>query len=62
MSYQHITVEREERLCIVTINRPDVMNALNPQTHAEMARAFDAYVDDVKAGRFPDLEHSYTDD
>ena len=46
MSYQNITVEREERLYIVTINRPDVMNALNPQTHAEMARAFDDFEQD----------------
>jgi enoyl-CoA hydratase/carnithine racemase len=43
MSYEHITVEREERLCIITINRPDVMNALNPTTHAEMACAFDEF-------------------
>lgn len=43
MEYQNITVERDERLCIITINRPDVMNALNPATHAEMAHAFDAF-------------------
>jgi 3-methyl-2-oxobutanoate hydroxymethyltransferase len=29
---------------------------------AEMARAFAAYVEDVKAGRFPDLDHSYPSD
>jgi crotonobetainyl-CoA hydratase len=46
MSYQNITVEREDRLYIVTINRPEVMNALNPQTHAEMARAFDEFEQD----------------
>ena len=46
MSYQNITVEREDRLYIVTINRPDVMNALNPQTHAEMDRAFDEFEQD----------------
>jgi crotonobetainyl-CoA hydratase len=46
MSYQNITVEREERLYIVTINRPEVMNALNPETHAEMAQAFDAFEQD----------------
>jgi 3-methyl-2-oxobutanoate hydroxymethyltransferase len=28
----------------------------------EMARAFEEYVADVKAGRFPDLDHSYSDD
>lgn len=46
MSYQNIIVEREDRLYIVTINRPEVMNALNPDTHAEMARAFDEYEQD----------------
>lgn len=46
MDYQNITVEREERLCIITINRPDVMNALNPDTHAEMAQAFDEFEQD----------------
>lgn len=29
---------------------------------AEMARAFAAYAADVKAGRFPDLDHSYPSD
>jgi 3-methyl-2-oxobutanoate hydroxymethyltransferase len=28
----------------------------------EMSRAFDAYIRDVKDGRFPDLEHSYSSD
>lgn len=28
----------------------------------EMTRAFEEYVADVKAGRFPDLDHSYSDD
>lgn len=46
MSYQYITAEREDHLYIVTINRPDVMNALNPQTHAEMAQAFDEFEQD----------------
>ncbi len=43
MNYAHINVERDERVCTITINRPDVMNALNPATHAEMARAFDEF-------------------
>ena len=28
----------------------------------DMARAFAAYIDDVKSGRFPDLDHSYSSD
>ncbi len=28
----------------------------------EMSRAFDAYVDDVREGKFPDLDHSYSRD
>ena len=43
MAYKNITVERDKRLYIVTINRPDVMNALDPHTHAEMAQAFDDF-------------------
>jgi crotonobetainyl-CoA hydratase len=49
MNYDHITVERDERLYILTINRPEVMNALNPQTHAEMADAFDVFERDTDA-------------
>jgi enoyl-CoA hydratase/carnithine racemase len=47
MSYQNITVEREERVYTVTINRPEVMNALNPETHSEMAQAFDEFEQDA---------------
>jgi crotonobetainyl-CoA hydratase len=43
VEYKNIVVEREERLLVLTINRPEVMNALNPDTHAEMADAFDAF-------------------
>jgi crotonobetainyl-CoA hydratase len=46
MSYSNIIVERDERVLTITINRPDVMNALNPDTHAEMAHAFDAFESD----------------
>lgn len=43
MNYQNIQVEREGHLYFVTINRPEVMNALNPDTHKEMAQAFDTF-------------------
>lgn len=49
MSYDNIRVEREERLTTITIDRPGVMNALDPATHAEMARAFDEFEADPDA-------------
>ncbi|MES2095630.1 MAG: enoyl-CoA hydratase-related protein [Pseudomonadota bacterium] len=39
-------VEREGALTIVTINRPDAMNALDPETNAELAEIFDAFAAD----------------
>jgi crotonobetainyl-CoA hydratase len=39
----HIQAERDGPLLWLTINRPEVLNALNPQAHAELAAAFDAY-------------------
>lgn len=44
--YEFITVGREERLTIVTIDRPAAYNALNAAAHAEMAAAFDAFAAD----------------
>src|SRR5262249_3163058 len=39
-------VEREGRLTLVTINRPDVMNALHPPANKELADVFDAFAAD----------------
>jgi enoyl-CoA hydratase len=36
MPYTNITVEREDRICVITINRPDKLNALNHDTLAEI--------------------------
>ena len=44
--YEFCKVEREGRLTIVTINRPDVMNALHPPANFELARVFDAFAQD----------------
>jgi crotonobetainyl-CoA hydratase len=44
--YQFITVERGGPLTIVTMNRPEVMNALHAPMHHEMAQAFDAFAAD----------------
>jgi enoyl-CoA hydratase/carnithine racemase len=39
-------VEREGRLTLVTIDRPEVMNALHPPANAELARIFDEFASD----------------
>ncbi|MCB1693872.1 MAG: enoyl-CoA hydratase/isomerase family protein [Pseudomonadales bacterium] len=39
-------VEKEGRLTIVTMNRPEVMNALHPPANAELAEVFDDFEQD----------------
>jgi enoyl-CoA hydratase/carnithine racemase len=39
-------IDREGRILTVTINRPDVMNALHPPANLELAQAFDDFVAD----------------
>jgi len=41
--FDHILVERRDRVLVVTINRPEVRNALNNAASHEMAAAFDAF-------------------
>jgi crotonobetainyl-CoA hydratase len=40
------TVERDGRLLVVTINRPERMNALHPPANEELARVFDDFASD----------------
>ena len=44
--FQFCKVEREGRLTIVTMNRPEVMNALHPPANFELEKAFDAFAQD----------------
>ncbi|QDP85043.1 enoyl-CoA hydratase [Chryseobacterium sp. SNU WT5] len=41
MSYQNIVLEKEEKLAIITINRPHSLNALNAQTISELSSVLD---------------------
>jgi enoyl-CoA hydratase/carnithine racemase len=45
-AYEHITTQTDGRLLIVTINRPDQMNALHPPANFELEAAFDAFAAD----------------
>ena len=38
--YQHITVTRQARVLILTLNRPAQRNAVNARLHAELAQVF----------------------
>ncbi|HEY1301430.1 MAG TPA: enoyl-CoA hydratase/isomerase family protein, partial [Stellaceae bacterium] len=39
MSYEHILVEREDGVGILTMNRPDKLNAMNRRLSAELRDA-----------------------
>ena len=46
MAYEFATVVREERMTLITLNRPDVLNALHPPAHHELADIFDRFEGD----------------
>jgi enoyl-CoA hydratase len=49
-NYQYILVERDERVGIVTLNRPKELNALNFQLVSELAEALEAFDSDENIG------------
>ncbi len=49
MPYEHIAYRVEDRIAYVTIERPDVLNALHAEANAEMADAFGTFRDDADA-------------
>lgn len=46
MTYQYVTVTREEALTIITIDRPEAHNALNAAAHRELEAVFDDFAAD----------------
>lgn len=46
MSYEFILVEKNNRITEITINRPEVMNALHPDANLELDQAFNEFQDD----------------
>ncbi len=49
MGYELIKVEKKEHVTIVTINRPEVMNAISPPTPVVLAAAFNEFDADPDA-------------
>ncbi len=45
MGYEHLAVEREDRVISVTLNRPERMNAFDEQTVSEFVEVFSEYRD-----------------
>jgi len=50
MSYKTITVKKEKNVGVITLNRPDAMNALSTELVMEIGKALDKMEDDDKIG------------
>jgi crotonobetainyl-CoA hydratase len=46
MTYEFAKVERKGRVTVVTLNRPEVMNAMHSPAHFELHRVFDEFAND----------------
>jgi enoyl-CoA hydratase/carnithine racemase len=49
MAYEFITYEKQGRIARITINRPEVMNALHPPANLELSAAFDDFAADAES-------------
>src|SRR5512134_2972808 len=47
--YEHLTYEQDGPVTVITLDRPERMNAIGPQTHAELVRAWTRFRDDDDA-------------
>ncbi len=46
MGYEYINVESADHIMRITLNRPEVLNAINQEMHDELQAAFDAFAAD----------------
>src|SRR5437667_9865384 len=46
MSYEYVIYEKKGRIAYITINRPEVLNALHYETNVELSAAFDDFKQD----------------
>jgi enoyl-CoA hydratase len=47
--YEHLTYAQDDAVTLITINRPERMNAIGPQTHRELVDAWQRFRDDDDA-------------
>jgi enoyl-CoA hydratase len=47
--YEHLSYEQDGPITLITINRPERMNAIGPQTHRELVDAWGRFRDDDEA-------------
>lgn len=48
MDYEFVTIEREDAIAVVTITRPQVLNALNGRTMTDLSQAMKELADDER--------------
>lgn len=48
MEYQKLIIEKQERICMVRINNPEALNALNTKILVELSQAFDEIAADAQ--------------
>jgi enoyl-CoA hydratase/carnithine racemase len=46
LAYEYVLYEKKDRIGYVTLNRPEVMNALHPPCHAELGEIYDSIAED----------------
>jgi crotonobetainyl-CoA hydratase len=49
MTYQHVIYEKRGHITLITINRPEVMNALHYEANVDLSAAFDDFKQDDEA-------------
>ena len=57
MTYEHILAEREDGVGILTLNRPDVLNAMNRKLGVELLDGLERIVGDLRIHRIRDAGH-----
>ena len=49
MNYQHIIVQQEGPVTVITFNRPEIKNCIGTRMHRELVHAFDRFRTDASA-------------